>query len=182
MVSLKFNLTEEEFYQFNYYTTWQSPDRKGYRIRYFLRIFLLYAGVAAVYIITNHSSQLLIDFIIFGIIGLVYFLLIPYLVRKSIRRRARDVLAQPENKHVLEESEIIIDDKGIVDKDKVSETRYDWEAIVRKAETKDSYYLYTNSYHAIVIPKRTMRDPQNRQELERLFNRHLPLSTEFPAA
>src|SRR5687768_15346136 len=101
MVALKFNLTEEEFFEFNYYTTWLSPDRKGYRIRYFLKIFLLYAGVAAIYIFTNHSNQLLIDFIIFGIIGLVYFLLIPYLVRKSIRRRARDVLAQPENKHVL---------------------------------------------------------------------------------
>ena len=71
-------------------------------------------------------------------------------------------------------------DTGIVDKDTASETKYTWEAIVRKAETPTSYYLYTNTHHAIVIPKRVLGNLQEKQELHRLLNQHLPLSSEFP--
>jgi hypothetical protein len=178
MVHLKFNLTEQEYFAFTYFNSWASPERKRYRIGYYLKVFLLYSAVAALYIFTSHSNELYIDLLVFGIIGLVYFLLVPYLIRKSVRRRVKDILSAEENAHVLDESEIILSDAGIVDKDRVSESRYDWEAIVRKAETPDSYYLYTNSYHALVIPKRTLGENE-REKLGELFNRHLSLSSEF---
>lgn len=180
MLTLKYHLTEEEYFDYNYYTAWAAPDKRGYRTRYYLRVFFLYAAIAALYIFANHSHQILVDFIIFGVIAAVYFLLVPWLIKRSIRRRVRDILNQPENEHVLEEAEVILMDTGIVDKDKASESKYAWEAIVRKSETADSYYLYTNSYHAIVIPKRVLATPGERQELERLFNQYLPLSSEFP--
>jgi hypothetical protein len=74
---------------------------------------------------------------------------------------------------------VILSDSGIVDKDKESETRYSWDAIVKKAETPDCHYLYTNSYHAIVIPKRTLADADEKKELERLLSTHLPLNVEL---
>lgn len=89
------------------------------------------------------------------------------------------MLSEPENKHILETSEIILDDAEITDKDTVSETKYDWDAIIRKSETANCYFLYTNSYHAIVIPKRTLRSADDQRELQRLFNRFLSLSSEF---
>ena len=49
----------------------------------------------------------------------------------------------------------------------ISESRYNWDAIVQFAETPDSYYLYTNSYHAIVIPKRVVADDDEIKEAER---------------
>ena len=182
MVHLKFHLTEEEYFEFSYYNTWAAPDKKSYRTGYYLKVFLLYAGVAALYIFTNHTSQLYIDFIIFGVIGLVYFLLVPYFIRKSVRRRVRDILSSEENAHVLEESEIIFSEAGIIDKDKVSESRYEWEAIVRKSETAHCYYLYTNSYHALVIPKRALSRELDRQKLKELFDRHLSLTSEFASS
>ena len=180
MLSLRYHLTEEEYFRYNYYTAWAAPDKKWYRIRYYLRVFLLYGAIAAIYIFANHSHQMLVDFIIFGVIATIYFLLVPALIKRSIRRRVRTILAQPENGHVLDEAEVVLMDTGILDRDKSSESKYGWEAIVKKAETPDSYYLYTNSYHAIVIPKRVIYNPQEKQELQRLFNQHLPLSSEFP--
>ena len=180
MLTLKYHLTEEEYFDYNYYTAWSAPDKKWYRIRYYLRVFLLYGAIAAIYIFSNHSHRILIDFTIFAIIALVYFLLVPSLIKRSIRKRVRDILSQPENEHVLDEAEVVLMDTGILDKDKASESRYSWEAIVKKAETASSFYLYTNSYHAIVIPKRVVAQPQDKQELQRLFNQFLPLSSEFP--
>jgi hypothetical protein len=175
MVTFRFRLSEEEYYQYNYYTAWASPGKKSFRIWYFLRVLLLYAGVALLYIVVSRSHILWVDISVFVITGLIYLFLVPFFVKRSIRRRVKDILSKKENEHVLEEAEIILSDTGIVDKDTLSESRYAWDAIVHFADTPDSYYLYTNSYHAIVIPKRVIKTNDERRETERLLTQHLPL-------
>ncbi|RYG02879.1 MAG: YcxB family protein [Chitinophagaceae bacterium] len=178
MLVLKYHLTEEEYLDYNYFTAWTSPDKKSYRLKYYLQVMILYIAVAGLYITANRSHTLLLDSGVFVTIGTIYFLLVPVLVKRSIRMRVKRVLAKPENQHVLNESEVTISETGILDRDTVSESRYDWEAIVRKAETKRCYYLYTNSYHAIVIPKRVLKVSEQ-EMLYNFFNTHLSLSSDF---
>lgn len=179
MLVLKYHLTEEEYFDYNYYTAWASPEKKGYRVRYYLRVFVLYAVVAGLFIYSRHSQQWLWDLIVFGIIALIYFLLVPWLIRKSIDRRVKDTLRQSENQHILNAAEVTLMESGIIDKDESSESKYSWDAIVRKGETPLCYYLYTNSYHAIVIPRRAVQNPADRKELERIFDTYLTLTSEF---
>jgi hypothetical protein len=179
VLSFRYTLTEEEYFQYNYYTTWAAPEKKGYRIRHYLRVLILYTLVAGLYIISSHSDQLLIDVTVFAVIAAVYTLLVPAFIRLSMKRRVREILSQPANHHILEPAEVILMETGVIDRDELSESRYDWEAIVRKADTSTAIYLYTNSYHAIVIPKRILSGPAEKKELEQLLNRHLSLSSEF---
>ena len=179
MLHLRYHLREEEYFEYNYYTAWAAPDRKKYRISYYLRVLLLYGGVAVLYIFTKPEHRQVIDISVFGTIAIVYFLLIPFLIKRSVRRKAKQLLELPENRHILGMCEVILMDTGIVDKDQATETRYSWDAIVKKGETLNCYYLYTNSYHAIVIPKRTVKEAVDRSELQRLLDTHLPLSTEL---
>ena len=179
MLSLRYTLTEEEYFQYNYHTTWAAAGKKNYRMRYYLRVFILYTLIAGLYIITNHSDLLIVDISVFAVVATVYFLLVPFFIRLSIKRRVREILSQPGNEHILEPAEVLIMDTGIIDRDKLSESKYAWEAIIKKEETRGAFYLYTNSYHAIVIPKRILRDPAERKEIEQLLNRYLPLSSEF---
>ena len=174
MVSLKFRLTEDEYLQYNYFTAWSAPARKKYRVYYFLRVIIIYGAVAMLYIIATRQHYIWIDISVFIITGLIYLVMIPYLVKGSIRRKVKDILSKQENQHVLDDAEIILADDGITDRDTHTESRYDWDAIVRLAETPDSYYLYTNSYHAIVIPKRSVSKEQE-SELTRLLSENLPL-------
>ena len=180
MVLLQFRLTREEYYQYNYYTAWSDPGKRAYRLLYFLRVFLLYGVVAGLYILSSQSHLIWVDISVFVLTGSVYLLLVPFFIRWSVKRRVHDILSRKENLHVLDEAEIHLTDTGILDKDTVSESRYAWDAIVKKAETPDSYYLYTNSYHAIVIPKRALQTIEEKRETERLFNQYLPLGAEFP--
>jgi hypothetical protein len=175
MIAFRFTLTEQEYFQYNYYTAWAAPSRKRYRAGYFLRVLLLYGIVAFLYIFANRSHNFWIDIAVFIATGLVYLMFIPFFIKRSVRRKVKDILSKKENQHVLHEAEIILSDHGIIDKDIVSESRYEWDAIVHFAETEDSYYLYTNSYHAIVIPKRAVKDITDRNEMQRLFDTYLPL-------
>ena len=174
MVSFKFRLTEDEYLQYNYFTAWSAPTRKKYRIFYFLRVIVLYGAVAMLYIVATRQHYIWIDISVFIITGLIYLIMIPSFVKGSVRRKVKDILSKKENQHVLDEAEIVISDAGIIDKDTHSESRYDWDAIVRLAETPDSYYLYTNSYHAIVIPKRAV-NTEDGKELAMLLSKNLPL-------
>lgn len=180
MLHLQYYLSEEEFFDYNYYTAWAAPDRKKYRIGYYLKVILLYAAVAALYIFANPRHQRITDIIVFGSIALVYVLLIPYMIKRSVRKRARSIIAQPENKHILDECEVILMDTGIIDRDRETESKYSWDAIVKTGETANSYFLYTNSYHAIVIPKRTLKYSADKKELVRLMNTYLPLNAYVP--
>ena len=174
MVSLKFRLTEDEYLQYNYYTAWAAPTRKKYRIYYFLRVIILYGAVAMLYIIATRQHYIWIDISVFVITGSIYLIMIPSFVKSSVRRKVKNILSKKENQHVLDDAEIILSESGIIDKDTHTESRYDWDAIVRLAETPESYYLYTNSYHAIVIPRRSVSSEQEK-ELTRLLSEHLPL-------
>ena len=178
MLVLKYHLTEEEYLYYNYFTACTSPDKKNYRLKYYLQVMILYVAVAGLYILANRSHTLLLDSSVFVTIGTIYFIMVPFLVKRSIRMRVKKILAKPENQHVLNESEVTISETGIQDRDTVSENRYGWEAIVRKAETNLCYYLYTSSYHAIVIPKRVVK-PNDQQLLHDFFDTHLSLSSDF---
>jgi hypothetical protein len=174
MVSFKFRLTEDEYLQYNYYTAWSAPTRKKYRTYYFLRVIILYGAVAMLYVIATRQHYIWIDISVFVITGLIYLVMIPSFVKASVRRKVKDILSKKENQHVLDDAEIILADTGIIDKDTHTESRYNWDAIVRLAETTEAYYLYTNSYHAIVIPKRAV-DKEQEKELIRLLSENLPL-------
>jgi hypothetical protein len=175
MLTFRFRLTEEEYFRYNYYTAWADPRRKKYRIIYFLRVIILYGAVALLYILAKKSHLVLVDITVFVSTGLIYLLLIPFLIKRSVRRKVRIILSKKENQHVLDDAEIILSDDGIVDRDTYSESKYNWDAIVHHADTSDSVYLYTNSYHAIVIPKRAIRDNAEMKETERLLDTYLPL-------
>lgn len=180
MLTLRFNLTREEFLEYNYYTSWSSPDRRSYRFRYFMRVLALYGLVAAGYVYINRNRhELLVDIFVFSAIGLIYALIVPVLVKRSIKTRVSSMLQEAENQHILQTSEITLNEQGIIDKDNASESRYNWEAIVKKVETKDCYYLYTSSYHAILIPMRALSTPEEAKELKRLLDQHLPLASEL---
>lgn len=180
MLHIRYHLTEAEYFDFNYYTAWAATDRRQYRLLYYAKVLLLYAAVAVVYIFANPEHQWLTDSIVFAAIALIYTLLVPALIRRSVRKRVRDILKRPENRHILEDCEVLLSETEIIDKDTASESRYKWEAIVKKAETPAAWYLYTNSYHAIVIPRRALSDASQEQELRSLMNARLSLSSEFP--
>jgi hypothetical protein len=175
MVKLQFRLTAKEYYQYNYYTAWAAPSKKRYRIIYFLRVILLYAAVALMYILSSRSHILWLDISVFVITGTIYLILIPFFIQWSVKRRVRTILSKKENSHVLDEAEVVLADAGITDRDIISESRYNWDAIIEFADTPTAWYLYTNSYHAIVIPKRVLADEDEKKEAERLFATHLPL-------
>src|SRR5574343_968273 len=97
MLSIKFQLTVEEYFQYNYFTAWADPQRKQYRLLYYVKVLLLYAVVAALYLFANRNHSIWTDLGIFALIAFLYLLMVPWLIRKSVRRKVKQILSQKEN-------------------------------------------------------------------------------------
>ena len=181
----KYKLTEEEYAEYNAYSSWYANWQKKTRLTFALRLFI-YCGIsmAAVIIIltkldppkTNNYSVLIIALFLLNIfITYIYYQQSPY----SIKKKAIKLLHKEENQHLLDESELNINDQHIIATDNSSKTNYSWKSIVRYAVTKDFFYLYVNSIQAIVIPKRLLGNQKEIDGLDKFLTEKIPLSSSF---
>ena len=47
---LEYSLTEDDFFHFNFYAGWASPEKKSYRIWYYIK-YVAYAFIGAFFIL-----------------------------------------------------------------------------------------------------------------------------------
>jgi hypothetical protein len=177
---LEFSLTKEDLFNFNYHTGWAAPEKKKFRISFYLKtIGWAFAGVLLVLSVTRQFglASILFSCCIAVIVGLIsaYF---------SISHRYKNSLekfvSQPENQSFFNRATLNITDAGITSQDDISEAKYNWNAITKKTETQDYIYLYLNTAQAIVIPKRILAE-EEKQELNTILSRNLSLSAELTA-
>ncbi|WEK34407.1 MAG: YcxB family protein [Candidatus Pseudobacter hemicellulosilyticus] len=179
MLVLQYNLTREDYFKYNYYTNWTSPDKRKFRNRYYMKVLLYLFVMAGLILYTSQDKSPLITMIAVILVATTMLLLIPFLVRRSVRKRVDQLLALPANKHILDRREVQFSDTGIVSRDSNAESKFGWNAVVKVAQLPDAWYLYSSSHQAIILPKRALADEQERKELQSLLDQHISFSAEF---
>jgi hypothetical protein len=177
---LQYKLTKEDLYNFNFYVGWQAPERKKFRIKYYLKTILsaLIGIFIGSFIIAEGEPSASFIFICI-VLGLLIGFLAAHIGSHALyKRKIEKFIVDPNNANLLAKTELVISDNGILNRDEYSEVSYNWNAIIRKAETKDYIYLFLNSIQAIVIPKKLLGNDEEKQLLD-ILSRNLSLKAEF---
>jgi hypothetical protein len=179
MLILEYTLTEQEFLDYNYYVTWQSPDRKQQRLRYYvvnLAVYIIFTA-ACLYLIDNNAMSTS-SWIIggCGMIGLL--LIIKFRTRSIFDRRARKILSGPNAENILSKTTLTINDEGLFGKTKVAEVKYNWSAFQKRTVVNNCCYLFISPIQAVVIPLRAI-SALERQEFDKLLSQYLPLRADL---
>ena len=132
---LEYSLTKEDLFNFQYYSGWANPDKKNYRIRYYLKTILAaLIGALAIYFIRHHYDSLfLVLAILLGILvgtASAYFA-IHVTYKNKLRRNANN----PDNAGLFAKAELLINDQGITASDNRAESKINWNAIMKKVES-----------------------------------------------
>ena len=183
--NFKYKLTEEDYAEYNAYSSWHSNWQKKARLTFAIRLFI-YCGISmsatAILLMklkpprTGDYNTFIIILILLNLLNtFIYYQQAPY----NIKKKAIKLLHKEENQHLLDESELNINDQHIIATDNSSKTNYSWKSIVRYAVTKDFFYLYINSIQAIVIPKRLLGDQKEIDALDKFITEKIPLSSSF---
>ena len=182
MIQLVYQLTEEEFLTYNYFTAWQRPERKNFRLRlYLIGIIMVVVIVSLGYFNDFKLNGITAYPVAVTVIGIAFVMFtIRFRMKSAFDKRARKMLSDSNANSVLRETEWTFSETGVTGKTSVSEVKFSWQAFQKKAIANRSFYLYTNAQQAIVVPFRVFSSTAEKEEFEKMLKQYLPLEADFP--
>src|SRR5688572_3171822 len=176
MITLHYSITEREYKDFYYYLGWLAPERKGYRIKYYLISYVWYFGLMTlIFILTDIPADPKLMFVLLTI-GVLWYFYSNWKLKRHFYKYGQKVYNDSDK----ENSEMIIGESGIMAKSRDSDAHYKWTAFTKKYETDSAYYLIMSSNIGLVIPKRVFVSNSEKEAFEKALAQHLPLHADLP--
>jgi len=172
MITLNYTIAEQEYKDFYYFSGWLAPDKKAYRIKYFLSAFVTYLGVVVLLFIFNKNSR--IDSITV-IITLLVSVTLYFYINFSMKRHFYNYGKKIYNESGGDVIEMTIGETGVFGKNNDGEGQYKWSAFSKKLEANGCIYLYLNSSQALIFPNRIFKSSIEKDTFEKMLAQYLPL-------
>ena len=178
MLSIKYAITKEDYINYYTYVMWDAPGKKKKRLIYYgkqslpILIFLFAFYYTGLFHRPGNFILLIAGFL------LITTLLSFMGVRNNTMKQAEAVADDPENGSVFLESNLLVSETGLLVKDDLKETKYQWGAIIKKLESRQYYFLFHNAMQAIIIPKRAFATAEEKIKFEKLLSQYLSLDAE----
>ena len=178
---LSYQITEQDYFEYSYYTAWQAPWNKKKRFIYLLRtpLFGLLFIAILIYTIERKTPSSVISSVL--IFFLIYIVLLRIMIKDNFRRSARKIYNDPKNASLFSKAEMSFDKMGISAKDENSQVHYNWSAVIKKETTQNLYLLYLSEITAVIIPKRIFKLQSEKESFEKMLAEHLPLQADLPS-
>ena len=185
---LRFELTNEEYGDFNVYTVWSAPEQKKLRKKTFLSTLFLTLGFAILGVFisqqlsTASKQRSLVDPVIIVIVVVVAatVTLITYnRVASKTKSKAIQLVEKEDNNHILSDAEMEFREDGFTHTDSKSKSIQTWQSIIKYIDVNNSFYLYINSVQAFIIPKRVFASTGDIERFHKFLEEKIPLSSSF---
>lgn len=175
-MTIEYELTEEEFLDYNYYVCWQSPDMRSIRIRRYLLSIVSFLLLGSLMLYVQGGDFFTAFNILLLLAGAVIIaLLITFRLRPAFDKNARRLLEKNGIDTILGTTTLTVTEASITASKKNTDTRFEWNAFKQYRIVNNSYYLFINTRQAIVIPFRAFNSNDQRKTFEDLLGRYLPL-------
>jgi len=179
MISLRYSITKEDYVNYYTYVTWDAPENRKKRIYYYIRqIIPILLFILAFYYtgIFERNSKFIL--VILGFIFITAFLSV-FNVRSNAMKRAEKITNDPGNNTIFQDVDLTVSETGIIAKGISTETKYQWNAFIKKQESLAYYFLFTSSIQAMIIPKRIFNNADERLAFEKILSQHLSFDAEI---
>jgi len=155
-MKIEFELTKEDLLEFYVFHT-QNDNRaikakKGIGIYLPIILFVL----ATLQLIAPNPNYFIV--IMFYILGLLYILMAKRMSGKGLEKRIKPMFDKYDNSGIIGNHIITLSDESIIDEDQFSIFTLKWNGIKGIEENEKFYFLYVNSFSAIIIPKEAITD------------------------
>ena len=178
MISLNYSISKEDYINYYTYVLWDSPANRKKRITYYTRqvipllLFIFAFYYTGIFDRSSRFTLLIIGAIfltsVFSFVG----------VRSNTLRSAEKITDDPNNSSIFQEITMTVSETGIIAKNALVESSYQWKSFIKKQESKDYYFLFTSSIQAMIIPKRIFNKDE-RLQFEKLLSQQLSFDAEI---
>jgi len=155
-VEVQYEVTMADMVEFNRYHMAHSPT-----VRRSLRTarVLASAGFVAIGIVISVEQGTFTGLAVFGLASVLWFLLMPALVRRRTIKTVRRMLSEGEGRGLLGKCTLSIAVDGSRVVRETGESTFAWCAVDRIVTAERYVYIYVGATSALVIPKSAFADP-----------------------
>jgi hypothetical protein len=156
-MEVEYSLGLEDLLAFNLYHGTHSPTLRRQQV--ISRLALLF-GVAVGWLLMSEIAGKIVGpsaWIIFGfaaaLVGVVFFVSYPALLRHRMRRLVGRMYMEGQNRGLFTRRRLTITPETITDATEISVTTMKWVAVEKIAIDQRHVYFYTGSASALILPK-----------------------------
>lgn len=166
-MNIEYQLTMQDYLDFNIYHMNHSPSLKRtlFIERFIGPIIFL---ISPILLTKGSAIPLWYWYCVFTILSLLWIVLFPKYINKSISRRITKMLNEGKNTGILGNHSLSITEKGIIDKTEYSEEKFNF--IEKVVESDKHIFIYVSSLSACIIPNRIFNNLEAKQEFLNALN------------
>jgi c-di-AMP phosphodiesterase-like protein len=179
MLSLHYSISKDDYINYYTYVMWDSPDKRKKHFFYYGQQLLTNAIIVVILLCSglfNYRSSFLY---IYMSILLMIVLLQFFAGRSKVKKQGDKITDDPYNASIFLDTLLEISETGIFRKDDTKETRYNWNAFIKKLENDDYYFLFLTKIDALIIPKKVFRSTAEKDSFDHLLTAYLSFDAEL---
>lgn len=179
MITLHYTITKEDYVRFYTYMYWEKKSRQRVRWQNFLKQLVIILLFLSLLFFTN-SLYFLGSVSPLFLIVIIGSTLLPIITGKQrLIKQAKSITDNPENESIFKEVVLTASDVEVNAKSELTQAIYNWKSFIKKIETEDFYFLFQNELQAIIIPKRTFKNNEEKSTFDKILSRNLTLEAEL---
>lgn len=178
IIQHKYSLTPGDYINYYMYVLWDSPEKKKERLKQYTKTILFNGIFIAVLLLSSIYTRSLTSNYTIILIVLAILVLQMFSTRSNVKKRAEAYASDPQNDSIFDETDLTISGAGIEIKTDKALVHYKWDAIIKKQENSDYYFLFISAIQSILIPKRIFSNPAEKAEVEKLFAEKISVEAE----
>lgn len=175
MIVIEHERTVEDLIEFSLFHVAHSPSFQRQILSWQIAMALLTTilSLSVNYLLYRQFAFTPIPFIVSILAGALVFFIYPYLNRKSMIGRLKQMLSEGNNKTMLGNQVITTSPEGIFCKSQAGESKLNWSSIDKVMQNEKYIFLYISSTNAFVIPTNAFATENQRQEFLSYIKAHM---------
>ncbi len=166
-----FQQTAKDYFEFNYYSQWSSPEKKSQRLKYRLIMFSIVFFMPFLY---GHKLN---EYGIFeyclGLMAIVFALLLGPWTKLILKMRSDKVFKDGKNINLIGHRRIDFTDSKVCVKSDTEYSEIEWKAFEKLGESDEYLFLFMAADQALLIPKKQLTEMEIK-ELKEIIAHKLP--------
>jgi hypothetical protein len=179
MITIQYTLSKDDYVNYYTYMYWDAKDRKRKRLRNMIKqggFFCLFSSVLFFSGVYGRMNKISIS--VFVLFFAATFL--PMLTgRNQMVKQAEAIADDPDNFSIFNETTLTASDTEISLKNIIVDSKLKWNAVIKKTETANYYFLFLNAMQAIIIPKSAFKKIDEQEAFDKILSRNLSLDAEL---
>jgi len=171
-MELSYQITEQDYVDFNldYFNKNAAAQRSVMITRWATALLVISGGTALLYLL--HSLRL-VPFLMYMALAIVCFFATPWYMKRKIVKNMKRILQKANNKKICGEKTLYLRENEFELTGENEDTVYRYEAVQRTSTDENHYYIFVDTFSALIIPFSAFSNEEQKQEFYRRITAHI---------